>query len=410
MILRNMFKQIFNKNPTDTITEQYTKFMSLNNSVNLLSAADTRNYQNLFVRVCVDSLAENGAKLRPKVIRRSGGQQMPGTNKKLQQLLEVAPNEYMNAYEFLYKVITLWGNENNAFIYIRRDDMGDVAGLYPVNYSNCEFVERKGFLFVRFSFLTGFTMVVPYEELVHLRRFFGPGDLFGEDNEVTLGKQVGLLNTVNAGFAAAVNSARYLRGILKFNMNLKDDDLAANKQRFVDEYMSLNNNGGVAALDTRADYVELKQNVTMADNSQMKLIREDIMAYYHTNENILLSKYDEDGWAAYYESVLEPLAIRLSLELTRKIFTQREQAMGNQVMFEANRLQYASTQSKINLLKELMPMGLLSINEGREVFNMAPVAGGDKRILSLNYIDAEKATEYQMLKKQRKGGGSGAEK
>ena len=410
MILRNMFKQIFNKNPTDTITEQYTKFMSLNNSVNLLSAADTRNYQNLFVRVCVDSLAENGAKLRPKVIRRNGGQQMPGTNKKLQQLLEVAPNEYMNAYEFLYKVITLWGNENNAFIYIRRDDMGDVTGLYPVNYSNCEFVERKGFLFVRFSFLTGFTMVVPYEELVHLRRFFGPSDLFGEDNEVTLGKQVGLLNTVNAGFAAAVNSARYLRGILKFNMNLKDDDLAANKQRFVDEYMSLNNNGGVAALDTRADYVELKQNVTMADNSQMKLIREDIMAYYHTNENILLSKYDENGWAAYYESVLEPLAIRLSLELTRKVFTQREQAMGNQVMFEANRLQYASTQSKINLLKELMPMGLLSINEGREVFNMAPVAGGDKRILSLNYIDAEKATEYQMLKKQRKGGGNGAEK
>lgn len=187
-------------------------------------------------------------------------------------------------------------------------------------------------------------------------------------------------------------------------MNLKDDDLAASKQRFVDEYMTLNNSGGVAALDTRADYIELKQNVTMADNSQMKLIREDIMAYYHTNENILLSKYNENGWAAYYESVLEPLAIRLSLELTRKIFTQREQALGNQIVFEANRLQYASTQSKINLLKELMPMGLMSINEGREVFNMAPVEGGDKRIISLNYIDADKATEYQMLKNKGKGG------
>lgn len=264
-------------------------------------------------------------------------------------------------------------------------------------------------LFVRFDFMTGFRVVVPYEELVHLRRFFGPSDLFGESNEVTLSQQVGLLNTVNAGFAAAVNSARYLRGILKFNMNLKDDDLAASKQRFVDEYMTLNNSGGVAALDTRADYIELKQNVTMADNSQMKLIREDIMAYYHTNENILLSKYDENGWAAYYESVLEPLAIRLSLELTRKIFTQREQALGNQIVFEANRLQYASTQSKINLLKELMPMGLMSINEGREVFNMAPVEGGDKRIISLNYIDADKATEYQMLKNKGKGGEKGAE-
>ena len=89
----------------------------------------------------------------------------------------------------------------------------------------------------------------------------------------------------------------------------------------------------------------------------MKLIREDIMAYYHTNENILLSKYDENGWAAYYESVLEPLAIRLSLELTRKIFTQREQALGNQIVFEANRLQYASTQSKINLLKRAYAYG-----------------------------------------------------
>lgn len=409
MILRNMFKQIFNKNPTDAIGEQYARFMSLNNSVNLLSAADSRNYQNLFVRVCIDSLAENGAKLRPKVIRRADGKQAPGNNKKLQQLLEYAPNEYMNAYEFLYKVITLWGSENNAFIYIRRDEQGCVAGLYPVNYSDCEFVERAGTLFVRFDFMTGFRMAVPYEELVHLRRFFGPHDLFGESNEVTLSRQVGLLNTVNAGFAAAVSSARYLRGILKFNMNLKNDDLAENKQRFVDEYMTLNNSGGVAALDTRADYIELKQNVTMADNSQMKLIREDIMAYYHTNENILLSKYDENGWAAYYESVLEPLAIRLSLELTRKIFTQREQALGNQIVFEANRLQYASTQSKINLLKELMPMGLMSINEGREVFNMAPVEGGDKRIISLNYIDADKATEYQMLKNKGKGGEKGAE-
>lgn len=408
MILRNMFKQIFNKNPTDAIGEQYARFMSLNNSVNLLSAADSRNYQNLFVRVCIDSLAENGAKLRPRVIRRADGQQAPGNNKKLQQLLEYAPNEYMNAYEFLYKVITLWGNENNAFIYIRRDEQGGVAGLYPVNYSDCEFVERAGTLFVRFDFMTGFRMAVPYEELVHLRRFFGPHDLFGESNEVTLSRQVGLLNTVNAGFAAAVSSARYLRGILKFNMNLKNDDLAENKQRFVDEYMTLNNSGGVAALDTRADYIELKQNVTMADNSQMKLIREDIMAYYHTNENILLSKYDENGWAAYYESVLEPLAIRLSLELTRKIFTQRELALGNQIVFEANRLQYASTQSKINLLKELMPMGLMSINEGREVFNMAPVEGGDKRIISLNYIDADKATEYQMLKNKGKGGEKGA--
>ena len=54
MILRDMFKQLFNRNPTDTVGQEYARFMSLNDSVNLLTAADKQNYQNLFVRVCVD--------------------------------------------------------------------------------------------------------------------------------------------------------------------------------------------------------------------------------------------------------------------------------------------------------------------------------------------------------------------
>ena len=41
-------------------------------------------------------------------------------------------------------------------------------------------------------------------------------------------------------------------------------------------------------------------------------------------------------------------------------------------------------------------MGLLTINEGREILNLAPVEGGEKRIISLNYVDADKANEYQL--------------
>lgn len=168
--------------------------------------------------------------------------------------------------------------------------------------------------------------------------------------------------------------------------------------------MRIDNNGGIAALDTRMEYVELKNNTTMADDAQMKIVREDIMKYYHVSESIILADYDEDEWNAFYESVIEPFAIRLGLELTRKVFTERELGYGNKIIFESNRLQYASTKSKIELIKELMPMGLLQINEGREVFNMAPVDGGDKRILSLNYIDADLASEYQLNRIPGKGG------
>jgi len=238
-------------------------------------------------------------------------------------------------------------------------------------------------------------MTVPYEELCHLRRFFGPSDLFGEDNERTLKPQIGLLNIVNKGFAAAVNNNNRLKGIIKSNVNLHNDDLKKQQEAFVKDYMNLSNNGGIAALDTRTEYIELKNQPTVADDKQMEVVRKDIMAYFHVSEDILMARYNEEQWGAFYESVIEPIAIRLGLELTRKIFTQREIAVGNRIHFEANRLQYASTSSKITLTKELMPFGMLSVNEAREIFNLAPVEGGEKRLVSLNYIDAELANQYQ---------------
>lgn len=395
-IFRSMFKKIFGREQSQMPREpeKMVYYASLNADVNLAQAADITTYSNLFTRVCIDALAENAAKLKPKV-QRVLAEGIQEGDAALQALLEIAPNEYMNSFDFIYKIVTLWANDNNAFIYIARDIKGKVIGLYPIAYTQAEFVEANNILFVRFLFGNGTHMTVAYNELCHLRRFFGPNDLFGEDNESTLRPQIGLLNTVNKGFAAAVNNNNRLKGIIKSNVNLHPDDLKAQQEAFVKDYMNLANNGGVAALDTRTDYIELKNQPTVADDKQMQIVRRDIMAYFHVSEDILMAQYDENKWGAFYESVIEPIAIRLGLELTRKIFTAREIAFGNRIHFEANRLQYASTSSKITLTKELMPFGMLSVNEAREIFNLAPVDGGEKRLVSLNYIDAELASQYQ---------------
>lgn len=409
-IFRSMFKKIFGREQSQMPREpeKTVYYASLNADVNLALAADLTTYSNLFTRVCIDALAENAAKLKPKV-QRVLAEGIQEGDAALQALLEIAPNEYMNSFDFIYKIVTLWANDNNAFIYIARDVKGKVIGLYPIAYTQAEFVEANNILFVRFLFGNGTHMTVAYNELCHLRRFFGPNDLFGEDNESTLRPQIGLLNTVNKGFAAAVNNNNRLKGIIKSNVNLHPDDLKAQQEAFVKDYMNLANNGGIAALDTRTDYIELKNQPTVADEKQMQIVRRDIMAYFHVSEDILMAQYDENKWGAFYESVIEPIAIRLGLELTRKIFTAREIAFGNRIHFEANRLQYASTSSKITLTKELMPFGMLSVNEAREIFNLAPVDGGEKRLVSLNYIDAELANQYQAGKNGLDPQGEGGE-
>ncbi len=87
--------------------------------------------------------------------------------------------------------------------------------------------------------------------------------------------------------------------------------------------------------------------------------------------------------------------MKLSQELTEKLFTKRERGWGNEVVLESNRLSYMSVASKIKVCEALTPIGCISINEVREMFGYAGVEGGDERQVSLNYIKATDQSAYQ---------------
>ena len=107
------------------------------------------------------------------------------------------------------------------------------------------------------------------------------------------------------------------------------------------------------------------------------------MKYFGINEHIVLSNYTEDEWNAFYESILEPIGLQMSLEFSNKIFTPTEKRFGNEIIFESNRLQYASNKTKIELVR--YASNILTINEQREVFNLSPIEGGDVFMIDQNH-------------------------
>jgi hypothetical protein len=177
---------------------------------------------------------------------------------------------------------------------------------------------------------------------------------------------------------------------------MKPEDMKKQRDTFINDYLNISNNGGIAATDAKAEYVPLTNDPKMADAKQMEIIEDKIYKYFNVNASIVKSDYSEQQWNAFYESVIEPIAIQLSLEFTSKVFTDREQGWGNEIVFEANRLQYASNQTKIQIVQTLMDRGLLSQNQALEIFNLPPVEDGDKRIISLNFVDQSIANQYQM--------------
>ena len=351
-------------------------------------------YANDIYRAAVDAIARNAGKLKGTHFTQSGElrQQVDG---RINRLLQVQPNPYMNAYDMIYKTVTQLILHNNAFIYIRREN-GNVVGFYPITESRVEFLEDTARdLYCRFYFQNGSSFVFNYGDVIHLRRHFNGNDLLGDSNDA-LYPALELAHTQNEGIVNAIKSGASIRGILRFEQLMNTDKLREESKKFTDQYLSMNNSGGLIAVDQKMSYSPITSNPVNIDSEQIRAIQTKIYNYLGISEKIVNSSYTEDEWCAFYESTIEPIAVQLSLEFTRKIFTEREQAFGNRIIFESSRLQFASNSTKVNVIKELVPYGILTINQALEILNLPAVEDGDRRLQTLNVVNAQKADQYQI--------------
>ena len=362
-------------------------------------------YESDIYRSAVDSIARNVAKLKPVHVVTIERNRKDGDNY-LNRILQVRPNPYMTSYDMIYKIVTHYYLYNNAFAYLQKDENGKLTGIYPLSPVNMEYLtDLTGELYCRFFFAGDKQVTLPFRDVFTIRRFYNSNDLLGDKNTAIL-NTLDLAHTQNEGIANSIKSSATIIGLLKYNQILSPENLKKEKEEFIKDYLSISNNGGIVALDSKMDYVPLEIKGVAIDNEQMSAIKQKIYDYLGVSEKIVNSTYNEDEWSAFYESVVEALGVQISLELTDKIFTQREQAFGNSIIMEANRLQFASNATKVNMIKELMPLGLFTVNQALEILNLPSVENGDRRLQTLNVANTEIVDEYQMNKKGVKNEGN----
>lgn len=359
----------------------------------MFSSFGTDIYANETVRSCIRTLAEHTSKANVKIVRHMDLGIVPG-DIKLQRMIQCQPNMYMNGKDFLYKCRTLFEINNIAFIYVMRDDKMNCVGLYPMPKANYEAKDYNGELFINFQFTDGKTMILPFRDLAVLRKDYNTSDIFSDSNSAIL-TSLNLLNTTNEGMANAIKSTANLRGILKSTKAmLSDEDVKRSKDRFVSDYMSMTNTSGIASLDSTQDFSPLELKPALANYKSVEELRLNIYRYFGMNEDVLTSQATGDKWQAFYEGKIEGFLLALGLELTNKIFTDRERGFKNEVLFESNRIAYLSIQDKLNLV-QMVDRGSLTPNEWREALNLAPIKGGDEPIRRLDTAPISEVAESQ---------------
>lgn len=390
----DLLKRIFKKNANGTKVER----VELTGYNATFTAWSGDAYANDIYREGVDAIARNVGKLKGSHVITFVDHSRAEGKCNINRLLQVEPNEFMSAYDMLYKLTTHYYLYNNAFAYLQRDNKGTVTAIYPVRVTQADFLaDPTGRLFVKFVFPKGNSYLLPYSDVIHLRRHYNSNDLLGDNNDA-INPALELAHTQNEGIVNGIKTGVTLRGILHFTQILAPEVLEENKKRFMADYLTLENSGGVVATDQQTEYTPIESKPVIIDAAQMAETKSKIYNYLGISEPIVNSSYNDDQWAAFYESVIEPFALQLGLEFTRKLFSPREKAFGNSILFESGRLQFISNQNKISLLKEIMPMGLLTVNQALEILNLPSVPDGERRIQSLNYVDQAHAADYQLKK------------
>ena len=366
-------------------------------------------YANDIYRGAVDAIARNAGKLKASHVIKYADHERAEGDCKLNRILQTRPNPYMSSYDFLYKVVTHLFLYNNSFAYLDRDDRGNLRAIYPITASNVNILSDPGNnLYCRFYLNSGKEVILPYADIIHLRRFFNDNDILGADNSAII-PGLELAQTQNEGIINGIKSGASIRGILSFTQIMGATQLKQAKEDFVNDYLSMDNGAGVVATDQKMSYTPIENKPVLLSAEQAAEIKTKIYDYLGIIEAIVNSSYTEDQYSAFYESTIEPIATALSQEFTAKLFNDREQAYGNSILFESGRLQYTSNKTKVSLIKELMPMGLLTINQALEILNLPSVTDGDKRLQALNMIDASQAAAYQGVNDGKDGSDEGAD-
>ena len=349
---------------------------------------DGKVFKSDIVRACIRPKVKAIGKLTAKHLRNSYDKQNDKTQLQVNpepymKFLLEEPNEYMTMQKLLEKTATQLCLNNNAFILIVRDENGYPAELYPIPASSVEVKYINGELYLKFIFYNGRQYTFPYSDIIHLRNDFYQNDLFGEDIASVIAPLMEIVTTTDQGIVKAIKNSSVIKWLLKYTQSLRPEDLKMQAEEFSKNFLEVQNGTGVAAVDSKADAQQVEQKDYVPNATVMEKTTQRLYSIFNTNANIVQSNYTEDQYNAYYESEIEPIAIELAGEFTRKLFTRKERSFGNRIVFEAFNLSTASMKTKLNLV-QFFDRGIMNANEIRSVFNLADIPSGDEYYVRLD--------------------------
>ena len=397
--------RLFKRPPKDA---KYAK--TLNGLLPIYSQFWTNIYASDVVQQALSCIVNEMKKLKPTHVRYKGSDPVP-VRDGLQEILN-DPNPLMTTSEFIEKIMWLLLMNYNAFViptyYTWTDEKtGETRrryeALYPINPTNVDFIEdASGRMYVAFLFLNGYKTTIAYDDVIHIRVNYSVneimgGNMMGQPDHQALLETLELNNTLLHGIAKAMKASYAVNGVVKYNTIM---DNGKTEQALAELEAKLRNSeSGFLPLDLKAEFTPLPKTAQLVDEPTLKFIDEKILRNFGVPLCILTGDYNKEQYEAFYQKTLEVFIVSISQAFTKKLFTQRERAFGNKIELYPKELIFMTISQTLQMIEMLSPTGALFENEKRVALGLQPLPElENKRYMSLNWIDADNASQYQVGK------------
>lgn len=333
--------------------------------------------------------------------------------------IEVRPSDDINAVlaarvnplcglkDFLYKVAYLTIVNKNCFIYwayreVPIDGSDKVRrvtrGFYPIENATVKLYYAGDEMRVELTSVGGdIVLDCPYSDVIHVRNgyganaYFGGGKSGGGEYRDLLGN-LQTMQVIHEAVPKSLEASLSLKGILSMKTVADVDKKTITRDEF-EEHL-FDSKYGIVATDYESEFTPININATDIPSNVLTFVRDEILAPFGVSLPIWLGKYTDSEYTAFYQTAVEGLLMSIAEAMKIVLFTPRQLAYGHTIKCYDKLVQSLSFERRQQIAEMTKDDALLSRDERRELLGYEP--DGQPTRVSLNYIDATIANEYQM--------------
>ena len=406
-----MFKKIFeffkrNKSPTLGV--------SLRNNLDLLSSLNGGYYKEKLLEIHSliyavvdrkskaiaqlplrlyknDTVKENKCVFKRKIV----------VNNDISYIFDIAPNNNMTPYIFWRTVTAQKETYGNAYVYIKRNNIGEVVELNILDPSKVSiYLDELGEVYYK-----------PYNDkniylhnldILHFSSIYVSG-YKGISFLECLRTQLNFKENVIKMNSEQMEKSIKAGATLKLPSNLSMDKMKEYKEQFEKSYSQGFN--GLIVLDSGMIFEQIKYDVNDLKQSDINKITAKEVSSVSGLPLFMLGEGESSRYVNmehqtidFIQNCIAPEVVLIEQELNRKLLSEQQIKEGYYFKFNINALMRSDMSSRSKFYREMVSMGAMTLNEVRSLEDLESYGEiGERPVISLNYSYLDTLDKHERI-------------